>query len=224
MSGSETDRNVTRNGETASPVLPARDACALLVIDMQNDFASRDGAMAAYGFDVSDVGLIVEPIRALLDEARRLSVPVVHTRMVNDTRLNAPSWTAFWGEPAVTIPGTEGAEFVASLRPEPGEIVIDKYSYGGFHGTNLDTILRALGRGFVVVVGTGPNICAGDTMHEAFALGYGIVAVEDALASFSNRGTAFNRQLKESGLYIIENHFGVVCRSDELIARWRLDR
>jgi ureidoacrylate peracid hydrolase len=200
--------------------LPDAAACAVLVIDMQIDFASPDGAMAAYGFDVSDVGGVVTPIRALLHEARRHGVPVVHMRMVNDVRLNAPSWTAFWGQPTVTVPGTRGAEFLPELQPESGELVIDKHSYGAFFGTNLDTILQALGRRVVIVVGTGPNICAGDTLHEAFTRGYRVVAVEDALASFSNRGKAFNRQLKESGLYIIQNHYGLVCRSCDLISHW----
>ena len=216
MSGSEVDRVTSLEGHN----LPAANTCALLVIDMQNDFVSSEGAMASFGFDVSDVGDIVEPIRNLLVAARRFHIPVLHTRMVNDVRFNARSWTAFWGEPTVTIPGTEGAQFVSALQPEPEDIIIDKTSYGGFFGTNLYTILQALGKSSVIVVGTGPSICAGDTMHQAFARGYNIIAVEDALASFSNRGKAFNRQLKECALYILQNHFGHVLTSLDLISHW----
>jgi nicotinamidase-related amidase len=187
---------------------------------MQHDFASPDGAMARFGFEVGDVAKIVEPIRTFLDASRRLAVPVIHTRMVNDVRRNAASWTSFWGEPAVTVPGTVGAEFVELLRPEPGEIVIDKFSYGAFNGTNLETILRASGRETIVVAGTGPNICAGDTMHGAFTRGFVVVALEDALASFSRRGSAFNRQLKECGLHVIRDHYGIVCRSADLLTHW----
>lgn len=203
--------------------LPHASDCALLVIDMQVDFASPQGAMAAYGFDVTDVGAIVDPIQQLVAAARRHQVPVIHTRMVNDVRQNAPSWTAFWGAPTVTVPGTRGASFIPELEPAPEDVVIDKFSYGAFFGTNLDTILSAMGVRVVIVVGTGPNICAGDTMHEAFARGYAVVAVEDALASFSRRDRAFNQKLKDTGLYIIANHYGLVCRSSELMAKWRQD-
>lgn len=201
---------------------PAPRECALLVIDMQNDFASPEGAMAEFGFDVSDVGRIVAPVHALLTAARESGVAVIHTRMVNDERLNAPSWTSFWGPPAVTVPETKGWEFVSELCPQPGEVVIEKHSYGGFHGTNLDTVLKAAGRTTVVVVGTGPNICAGDTLHQAFALGYHVLAVEDAIASFSHKGPAFNQKLKDVGLYIVENHYGRVCCTEDLISSWRL--
>lgn len=203
--------------------LPDASDCALLVIDMQVDFASPHGAMAAYGFDVTDVGTIVGPISRLVAAARRHQVPVIHTRMVNAVLQNAPSWTAFWGDPTVTVPGTPGASFIPELEPAPEDVVIEKYGYGAFFGTNLDTILSAMGVRVVIVVGTGPNICAGDTLHEAFARGYAVVAVEDALASFSRRGRELNQQLKETGLYIIANHYGLVCHSQDLIANWRQD-
>ncbi|MFO8033878.1 MAG: isochorismatase family cysteine hydrolase [Candidatus Bipolaricaulota bacterium] len=193
---------------------------ALLVIDMQQDFVSPDGAMASFGFDVSDVEAMIPALTRLVVAARTAGAEVIHTRMVNDVRLNAPSWTAFWGAPAVTVPGSWGAEFVAPLRPAGGELVVDKYGYGAFHGTNLELILRAAGIDTVVVAGTGPNICGGETLHQAFARGFRVIAVVDCLASFSQRGKAFNRRLKETALYIIAHHYGQVVDSGELIADW----
>ncbi|MDD5264332.1 MAG: cysteine hydrolase [Candidatus Bipolaricaulis sp.] len=202
----------------------ARARTALVIVDMQNDFVSPAGAMARFGFHAADVQAIVAPLAALLDAARRNGVAVFHTRMVNDVRRNAPSWTAFWGEPAVTLPGSWGAEFVPELTPLPTETVVEKYGYGAFFGTSLDTMLRACGVDTIAVAGTGPNICSGDTMHQAFALGYHVVAVSDCLACFSRRGAAHSATMKDVGLYVIENHYGRVVTSRDLIAAWEGDR
>lgn len=193
---------------------------ALILVDMQNDFVSSAGAMARFGFDVADVQGIVAPLGALLDVARRNGTTVVHTRMLNDVRRNALSWNAFWGDPIVTLPGSWGAEFIPSLSPLPTEIVIEKYSYGAFFGTSLDTALRAAGIDTIAVAGTGPNICSGDTMHQGFALGYHVIAVSDCLACFSRRGPDHSARMKEVGLYVIENHYGRVIESADLIRSW----
>jgi biuret amidohydrolase len=193
---------------------------ALVIVDMQNDFVSSAGAMARFGFDVSDVQAAVAPLGALLDAARRNRTSVFHTRMLNDRQRNAPSWTAFWGDPAVTLPGSWGAEFIPSLSPLPPEIIIEKYSYGAFFATSLDTALRAQGIDTVAVAGTGPNICSGDTMHQAFALGYHVIAVSDCLACFSRCGRDHSAKMKEVGLYVIENHYGRVLESADLIRTW----
>jgi nicotinamidase-related amidase len=193
---------------------------ALVIVDMQNDFVSSSGAMARFGFDVSDVQASVAPLGALLDAARRLGIPIFHTRMLNDVRRNAPSWTTFWGDPIVTLPGSWGAEFIPSLMPLPTETVIEKYSYGAFSGTSLDTALRATGVDTLAVAGTGPNICSGDTMHQAFALGFHVIAVSDCLACFSRRGRDHSAKMKDVALYVIENHYGRVMESADLIRAW----
>ncbi len=202
----------------------ARARTVLVIVDMQNDFVSSAGAMARFGFNASDVQVTAAPLAALPDAARRNGVPVFHTRMLNDVRRNAPSWTAFWEEPAVTLPGSWSAEFIPELAPLPTEIVVEKYSYGAFFGTSLDTALRACGVEAITVAGTGPNICSGDTMHQAFALGHHVIAVSDCLACFSRRGPAHSATMNEVGLYVIEDHYGRVVESLDLIAAWEGER
>lgn len=190
---------------------------ALIIIDMQNDFVSPKGKMAEFGFEIRKVRETIQPIKKLLQTARSLHYPVIHTSMINDIDQNPFSWYTFWGEPVITRPGSWGAEHIEELRPKPGEIVITKYTYGAFIGTNLNTVLQRKGIETLIVVGTGLNICAGDTMHQAFALGYHVVAVSNCLACFSKKGRANAEQLWEMGIYIIENHFGVVMDSNQLI-------
>ena len=193
------------------------ERAALLVVDMQNDFVSPDGKMAQFGFEIKSVRETIEPIRRILDMARSLGYPVIHTSMINDIKQNPQSWYAFWGEPVITLPGSWGAEHIEELRPLKGEVVLVKYTYGGFIGTNLDTILRRLDVQTIMVAGTDLNICAGDTMHQAFAVGYHVVAVSDCLACFSRIGREHAEQLKAMGLYLIENHYGIAVDSTTLV-------
>jgi nicotinamidase-related amidase len=194
------------------------DTAALIVVDMQNDFVSADGKMGAFGFSTENVRATVEPIRLLLSAARAAHIPVIHTCMINDDAQNPLSWHSFWGEPVMTLPNSWGAMQVEALSPLAGEIVLAKHTYGAFIGTNLDTILRRKGVQTLIVCGTDPNICAGDTMHQAFALGYHVVAVSDCLASFSRVGKEHAAELQKMGLYLIENHFGLVAPSETLIS------
>jgi len=193
------------------------ERAALLVVDMQNDFVSPDGKMAQFGFEIGSVRETIEPIRRVLDAARSLGYRIIHTRMINDIDQNPPSWYAFWGDPAMTLPGSWGAEHIEELHPLKGEPVLTKYTYGAFIGTNLDTILRRLGVETIMVTGTDLNICAGDTMHQGFAVGYHVVAVSDCLACFSRIGREHAEQLKAMGLYLVENHFGTTVDSTTLV-------
>jgi ureidoacrylate peracid hydrolase len=195
----------------------APDRAALMIIDMQNDFVSSKGKMAEFGFYLGSVQETIKPIKSLLQTARALHYPVIHTSMINDVNQNPYSWYAFWGEPAVTLPRSWGAGHIDELKPQKGELTVAKYTYGAFEGTNLNTILRRKGIQTLMLAGTDLNICAGDTLHHAFALGYHVVAVSDCLASFSRIGAAHSEQLHQMGLYIVENHFGTVISSRQLI-------
>jgi ureidoacrylate peracid hydrolase len=190
---------------------------AFLFIDMQNDFVSPKGKMASFGFEIGEVRDSIEPMRRLLEAARGGGYRIIHTAVINERGQNSAAWTAFWGEPTVTLPGSWGAAHIDELAPAQGEPVIVKYTYGAFVGTNLDTMLRSRGIDTLLFAGTDLNICAGDTLHHAFALGYHVVGVADCLACFSKHDRQHARQLKDNGLYLIENHYGLVARSDEII-------
>ncbi|MCX5730954.1 MAG: cysteine hydrolase, partial [Deltaproteobacteria bacterium] len=154
-----------------------RDRAAFLFIDLQNDFSSPKGKMAEFGFEIGAVRDSIEPARRLLEAARANGYLVIHTAVLNEVGQNSAAWTSFWGAPSVTLPGSWGAAHVDELAPRAGEPVIVKYAYGSFVGTNLDTMLRSRGIDTMVMAGTDLNVCVGDTLHHAFALGYHVVGV-----------------------------------------------
>ncbi len=166
---------------------------ALLIVDMQNDFV-RAGAP----LEVPDARATIAPIQGLLDVFRGRGRPVVFTRFLARETPDLlwlwspqcrPDTKCCWKSQKRSYGDAEGllgcAEVVDELAPLSGELVIDKYGYGAFHGTDLDAQLRALGVESLLVTGTVTQICVEETAREAFHHGYRTTMVADAVSSFA---------------------------------------
>lgn len=60
--------------------------CALLVIDVQNDFCDPNGFFAGRGSDISQMQAVVPHIQQLIDTAHQSGVPVIFTQGSEDVR------------------------------------------------------------------------------------------------------------------------------------------
>lgn len=161
---------------------------ALLVVDVQNDFAEPDGSLS-----VRD-GLAVLPV--LGDEivaARAAGAVVVYSQDWHPER--TPHFAAFGGAwPAHCVMGTWGAELHANL-PVVGHVVRkgsdgeDGYSAftmrdpltGAAIETELHAILRDRGVQRVVVGGLATDYCVVETGMDAVRLGYATVVLSEAV-------------------------------------------
>lgn len=180
---------------------------ALLVVDMQNDFV-REGAPQ----EVPNARAMIPLLQRLVSAFRAAGRPVLYTRFVA-----GPEPTLMWiwspecGEELRSCwrghvrryrdweEELEGVAVVPELTPLPGEEVIDKYGYGGFHNTALLDALRARHIEQVVVVGTVTQICVEETVREGFHHGLEMVVVRDGVASFDpelHRATLRNLEMK----------------------------
>lgn len=196
-----TDDDAVEDALAATELLAAGDVPpserlrdpVLLVVDMQNDFV-RVGAP----LEVPDARATIAPIRRLLDAFRERGLPVVFTRfLANETPDLMWLWSpqcwpdtkCCWKGHQRGYPHAEGlldcAEVIGELAPRSGELVIDKFGYGAFHGTDLDARLRALGVGSLLVTGTVTQICVEETAREAFHHGYRTTMIADAVSSFA---------------------------------------
>jgi nicotinamidase-related amidase len=121
-------------------------------------------------------------IRALLDRARELGLPIFYTRQApRDSRLTAGRWAAKnarvfedgSGEPGLVdrIPDI--------IAPGPDEKVIDKDKPSAFFGTPLVSYLVGLGVDSLIVAGTSTSGCVRATVIDAFSLNYPTVVAED---------------------------------------------
>jgi len=114
--------------------LPAKET-ALIVVDMQNDFAHPQGALF-----VPEAPKTVPAIKGLLERARQAGARVVFTQdWHREDDLEFQIW------PRHAVAGTWGAEILEELKPRPEELVIQKVRYDAFYGTPLDHYLHLFG-------------------------------------------------------------------------------
>jgi nicotinamidase-related amidase len=191
-------------------VRPGR--CALLVIDMQNDFVREGGVM-----EVPLARQCLPNIRLLVAAARSSGIPVIFTQHVlYDTFDVSPLETAL--QPRLKKEGmrdgSHGAQIVEELRPRPDEFVIRKHRYDAFYNTNLETILRtAWGLNTVdtlIITGTVTSICCESTARSAFMRDFKVVFASDANGGLDEASHA-------ATLKIISRVFGRVASTGEIM-------
>jgi nicotinamidase-related amidase len=163
------------------------DWCAVLPIDMQNDFISEEGVVAKQGGDVSSMQDLVPACVNFMNAARDLGVRIIHVRIVDlpDGQSDSPSWLRtkglITGVSDFAVEGTWGAEFVEGCEPLPGELVVTKHRSSAFTGTNLNMLLRACGIETVVLIGEQTPGCVEATYRDAAYHDYYNVLVEDCV-------------------------------------------
>lgn len=171
-------------------------AIALVVIDMQRDFAEPDGFGASLGNDVTRIQAIVPAVKRLIEGFRSAGLPVIHTMECHRPDLSdCPPAKRNRGNPLlrigdegpmgrVLIAGEPGTAIIAELKPSPGEIVIEKPGKGAFYATAFGSELERLGARQLVFAGVTTEVCVQTTMREANDRGYECLLAEDATESY----------------------------------------
>jgi ureidoacrylate peracid hydrolase len=201
---------------------------ALIVVDMQNAFASKGGMFDLLGRDVSAAGEVITTIKKLAEAARAAMVRIIYLTMSYAADMSdsggpgSPNWYKELGLAAMNdnpvykgkflIRGSWDAEVVESLRPQPGDVVIQKSRYSGFRGTSLDVVLKTWGITYLIFTGIATNVCVESTVRDAFFLDYWPILISDAT---NNTGPAFTQQ---ATLWNVEAVFGWVATSDDVLA------
>eukprot|EP01105_Mastigella_eilhardi_P000632 TRINITY_DN1074_c0_g1_i1.p3 TRINITY_DN1074_c0_g1~~TRINITY_DN1074_c0_g1_i1.p3 ORF type:complete len:203 (+),score=72.20 TRINITY_DN1074_c0_g1_i1:27-611(+) len=152
------------------PVWPARrEACCLLVIDMQQFFGETSASVAA-------------PVRACVEACRRAGVRVAFTQHGHeDTARDGGMLAEFWSE--LVVRGTPGWRLVDGVAPGGDEQVFHKKTYSAFCGTQLQERLREWGVDTLILAGVLTNCCIETTARDAFCRGFRVVVVPDATAT-----------------------------------------
>lgn len=202
------------------PLDPAR--AALIVIDMQNGFCSRDGSVARIGLDVDALVGAVEPCRRLVEAARAAGLPVIHTRYVyaaghSDGGLLVDLLMPALRAEKALLSGSWDAETVPELAPIAGELVIDKNRPSAFFKTGLEDHLAEREIDQLIVCGVTTNCCVESTVRDASQRDIATFVVADATAEL-------DRQRHDGALATIAILFGWVVDSQSILASLERDR
>lgn len=195
--------------------------CALLVIDMQNDFLHEDGKARREGS--RDLGPMMEMVprqARLIEAARAAGIPVIFVLQTtlpdrsssSDVWIEARTRARYSGQD-MCVDGSWGQEVISELKPAPGDHFVKKYRYSGFAGTNLDLLLRSLERRTVVCAGTSTNVCVEATAWDAFHHEYYVVYAADACASW-------DMTLHAGALATAANRYATVADVGDLLGCW----
>ena len=193
---------------------------ALIVVDMQNAYASRGGYLDLAGFDIGGAQAAIEAIVRAVAAARQAGMTIVYFQngwdpdyveaggagSPNFHKSNALKHMRNHPETAGTLLARGGwdYELVAALTPQRGDIVIAKPRYSAFYNTQLDSLLRARSIRTLVFTGIATNVCVESTLRDGFFLEYFGIVLEDAT---HQAGPEF---VQRAALYNIETFFGWV--------------
>lgn len=200
---------------------------AVIVVDMQNAFATKGGMFDLAGFDISGAPQVIETNQRLLDACRSAGVPIVYLQMTYQKGLEdggnpaSPNYHKELGlrmmrerpelDGRLLVEGTWDWQIVDALAPEAGDRVITKSRYNGFCRTELDDYLKGRNVRKLLFTGIATNVCVESTARDAYFNEFWPVLVEDAM---NHSGPDFNRQ---ATLWNFEHVFGWVTRSSNVI-------
>ena len=197
------------------------DDCALVVIDVQNDFCPG-GAL-----EVPDGDAVVEKINRLAGKFRVKVFtqdwhPADHASFAANHAGKQPFDTidlsygtqVLW--PPHCVQGTRGAEFHAGLKTSEADVIVRKGfragidSYSAFFEndretpTGLDGYLRSRGVEKIFCAGLATDFCVRYSAADAARLGFEVVLIEDACRAIDLDGSlgAAMKEMRELGVAI----------------------
>jgi ureidoacrylate peracid hydrolase len=201
---------------------------ALIVVDMQNAYASAGGYLDVAGFDIRGAAAVIAQIGHAMAAARRAGVQVVLLQNGWDAAYveaggpGSPNW---WKSNALKTmraqpelhgkllaKGSWDYALIEPLAPQAGDLVVPKPRYSAFFNTALDSMLRARIIRNLVFCGIATNVCVESTLRDGYHLEYFAVLLEDAT---HQAGPPF---LQQATVYNVEKFFGWVCTTADFCA------
>jgi nicotinamidase-related amidase len=167
---------------------------ALLIIDMLNDFVLKGAPL-----EVPETRKVVPNIKKEIEQARAEGNPVIY---ICDTHAPDDKEFSKFGWPPHAVRGTKGAAVVEELKPQKGDVIIEKTAYSGFYKTDLDETLKRLGIDSLRLTGCVTHICVMFTASDAVLRDYKVTVVEDSVAGLA-------KEDHDAAIRIMKNVLGV---------------
>jgi nicotinamidase-related amidase len=146
---------------------------AVIVVDMVKDNLKPEYPIS------SQVQSIIPTSQGLIREARARRLPIVFA-----CDSYKPDDFIFRGKmKPYSLQGTEGAQVIDELLPQPTDLLLPKRRFSAFFGTGLENTLRGWGVDTVVVAGVTTHVCVLMTALDAICHDFTVIVLEDCCAS-----------------------------------------
>jgi ureidoacrylate peracid hydrolase len=224
--GGNEQRSVTMTARPESLHLDPQET-AVIVIDMQNAYASKGGYvdLSSLSGDVTDLIPTISKIGTVLSTARSASIPVIFLQNGWDPEYVeagtplSPNWhksnalKTMRAKPELNgkllARGSWDYELVDALKPQPGDICVNKTRYSAFFNSQLDSVLRARRIKNLVFVGIATNVCVESTLRDGFHLEYFCTMLENAVSPIGGQA------MQDATVFNVEKFFGWVSSSED---------
>lgn len=208
---------------------------AVIVVDMENDFGSIGGMFQRAGIDISMIQKVITPTSKVLEAARKAGITIIYLKMgyhedlsdigseespnrvrhlqfmhVGDTII-APNGA----KSRILIRNSWGTEIIPELKPQTTDIVMYKTRFSGFYKTELDSLLKQMGKRYLIFTGCTTSICVESTVRDAMFRDYSSIVLEDCTAE--PIGYGLPRSNHDASILSIQTLFGWVSTSEEFI-------
>ena len=163
-------------------LIPTRTA--VIVVDLQNGYASPGGYRDLNGRDISGAPRVIENTLRILAAGRAAGMTVVFLQNGWDPELReagsegSPNWhksnplQLMRARPElagkILTRGSWDYALVDELQPVADDLVVGKPRYSGFRGTDLEGLLRERDIRTLVFTGIATNVCVESTLRDAY--------------------------------------------------------
>jgi ureidoacrylate peracid hydrolase len=195
--------------------------CAVLIIDMQNDFISPGGYHHRQGRSCAPMQAIIPNIQFVLRELPR-EVKVIYIVTAREPDGSDAHWrfhkllperVRLTGETLGfdrnALRGTWGAEITDFLKPRPEDHIFTKRRYSAFYQTDLEICLRCWGIDTLIFTGVMAEICVESTLRDAFNRDFDIAVVSDGVATRDD-------ETLQAMLSSVSHSFGSVLAAEKI--------
>jgi nicotinamidase-related amidase len=182
MSGADSSNNKSNNNKNSNNVAIGGakldpSAAAFVFIEYQNEFCSPGGKLHDAVKDCMEQTNMLENSIKAMTAAREAGCTIIHCPIdfePGHPEISKTPYGVLAGikEGGAFTSGQWGADFVAGMRPAPGDLVVEgKKGLCGFASTNLEFLLGQSGARNLVLAGFLTNCCVESTMRYVRACG-----------------------------------------------------
>jgi ureidoacrylate peracid hydrolase len=193
---------------------------AILVIDMQNGFATKGGSYDDLGIEISIYRDVIDKVQYLVNTCRRLKIPVFYTQAVREPsgidlltkthKILPKSREERIKKRPICIRGTWDARIIDELKPANTDHIVIKRRDSAFQDTEIEVWLKSIKVDTLVFCGIDTAVSVESSLRDGFNRGYDVILISDATISIS-------KKKYESTLDNVKEYYGLVMDSKEFI-------
>ena len=199
-------------------IAPGRTA--LVIVDMQVDFASPGGLSAQWGMDLSAVPAAIAATERLVEAARRARTPVAFVGLFTTPDTDSEAWYERGRRkghdprerPALCRADAPGSAFYGP-QPATGDLIFRKTRYSPFWDTDIADRLKTRGVDTLVLAGLTTECCVDSTARDAFNHDFHVFVATDACA-------AYEPDLHAATLRMLDLNTAILTDADSVARVW----